>query len=68
MLEPVKCSRCERWHTKERCPNCSCVECGKPAKWRGDRPGDHENGERYYQRCGGHYVCLTHTTNKSAHQ
>lgn len=30
-----------------------CKTCGDPAKFRGDRVGDHEMGEMYYPYCGG---------------
>ena len=34
-------------------PKCTC---GEPAKFRGDKPGDHEMGARYYPKCAG-YEC-----------
>ena len=53
----LTCKRCEyvyaRTSTAEPCPRCACKMCGDPAKWRGDRPGDHEMGRRFHLYCGG---------------
>lgn len=35
-----------------------CV-CGRPAKFRGDKVGDHEMGPLYYPKCSG-YICDQH--------
>lgn len=33
--------------------NNRCIRCGADAKWRGDRPGDHEMGSMWHWYCDG---------------
>ena len=44
--------------------NCKCIRCGDKAKWRGDRPGDHELGDPWHWYCGG-YDCLKYPLQKT---